>query len=207
MNHKRVYRLWRAEGLTLQKQKKKRIKAEKSGGIGATPATRPHEVWSYDFVFDVTQRGARLKIMPILDEYTRRCLALVVDTSITAQRVTEELQKLFDRHGAPSYIRSDNGPEYRAQAVQRMVRENGSETLFIPPGSPWENGFTESFNARLRDEVLNREEFWSVAEAQVSLRAYRRYYNEERPHSSLDYQTPSGFAEKCQAGSFMTKEC
>jgi transposase InsO family protein len=197
VNHKKVHRLWRLEGLKVpKKRKKKRIYGTSSASITKQKATRPNDVWSYDFLFDVTHKGQVLKIMPIIDEFTRCCLALVVATSIKASDVVKELEKLFEVHGIPEYIRSDNGPEYISSKVGKCLERSGSKSLFIEPGCPWENGIVESFNARLRDEVLDREDFWSVLECRAVLEDFRLFYNEQRPHSTLDYQTPSEFKSR-----------
>lgn len=160
----------------------------------------PNHVWSYDFLFDTTENGRTIKLMPILDEYTRECLSMVVDRSITSQRVIEELRRLIAERGAPTFVRSDNGPEFIAEAVKRHLKASGVQTCFIDPGAPWQNGYLESFNGKLRDELLNRELFGNLSEAQVLVEQHRMAYNEERPHSALDYQTPAEFAAKQRTG-------
>jgi len=154
-------------------------------------------VWSYDFVEDRTSDGQRLKMLPIVDEYTRECLTIEVGRSLTALEVVETLRYLVELRGAPKFIRSDNGPEFIAQAVREWLKEAGVSTLYIEPGSPWENAYSESFNSRLRDELLNREIFDSVTEACVLTEDYRMEYNHRRPHSGLGYQTPAEFAATC----------
>lgn len=155
--------------------------------------------WSYDFVFDETENGRALKILPVVDEFSRRCLTIEVGRSITAEHVIRVLERLFEEYGEPEYIRSDNGPEFIAKAVQSWLKKRGAKALYITPGSPWENAYSESFNSRLRDELLDRELFTSEAEARVLLEDHRREYNEGRPHSSLDGKTPAEFVEAWRA--------
>ena len=143
---------------------------------------------------DQTEDGRRLKMLPIVDEYTRECLEIEVSRSLTAEDVVGVLGRLFAERGEPQYIRSDNGPEFIAEVVKQWLRESGVKTLYIEPGSPWENAYSESFNSRFRDELLDRELFTSVLEAKVLVREYKQEYNQQRPHSSLNYQTPAAFA-------------
>jgi putative transposase len=150
-------------------------------------------VWAYAFVHDHCNRGHRLRFLTVTDEFTRQSLAVETATSIKAADVLKTLQQLFAEHGAPQYLRSDNGPEFIAQAVQRWLGEQGVQTVYIEPGCPWQNGYAESFHSRLRDECLNREWFHNVREAKVVVEAWRLYYNQERPHSSLGYLTPFEF--------------
>ena len=152
--------------------------------------------WSYDFVEDRTERGGKLRILAIIDEYTRECLAIRVKPSIPASAVIEVLEWLFLIRGVPKYIRSDNGPEFITRAACRWLEASGCQTLFIKPGSPWENGYIESFNDKLRDECLNREVFRNGKEAQAIVEAFRQEYNNYRPHSSLGYLTPAEFARR-----------
>jgi transposase InsO family protein len=156
-------------------------------------------VWTWDFIHDRTTNGRPLKWLSIVDEYTRECLALEVDRSITAEKVIDVLAELFRIRGVPKHIRSDNGPEFIAQAIPRWLSLAGVETLYVEPGSPWENGYAESFHSRLRDELTNREEFTNLAEARHLADAWRLEYNHRRPHSSLGYQTPAEFAAGCAA--------
>jgi putative transposase len=203
VNKKRVHRLWREEGLKVpQKQRKRRRLAEGASENGCTKRKAEHKdhVWSYDFVMDRTEDGRRLKMMPIVDEYTRECLAIEVERSITSEEVVATLAYLFEERGEPAYIRSDNGPEFVAAAVKRWLEVSGVGTLYIEPGSPWENAYGESFNGRLGDELLKREEFASLLEAKVLVEEYREHYNRRRPHSALGYRTPSEFAATCRAG-------
>ena len=200
VNRKRVHRLWRKEGQKVPaRQRKRRRCGNSDNGIQRRRATHRNEVWSYDFVMDQTADGRRLKFLPIVDEYTRECVDLRVERSLTASDVVETLRQRIAERGAPKYLRSDNGPEFIAQAVRKWLAEAKVGTLYIEPGSPWENAYVESFNSRLRDELLNREEFASMAEAKVLAKDYRRQYNDERPHSSLKYQTPSAYAASCGA--------
>lgn len=198
VNVKRVLRLWRAEGLKVpRRQRKRRRVGSGDGGTRRRRAARRNEVWSYDFVFDQTADGRPLKVLPVVDEYTRECLALVVGRSLTAADVVRTLAGLVAERGRPAYLRSDNGPEFIAAAVRRWLAGAGVGALYIEPGSPWENAYSESFNGRLRDEVLNREVFGSLKEAEVILAEYRRAYNHDRPHSSLGYVAPAVFASRC----------
>ena len=200
VNRKRVERIWREEGLQVpRRQRKRRCLGHSENGCARRRAEFPNHVWSYDFLTDRTEDGRTLKILVVVDEFTRRSLALEVGRSFTSTEVIAVLAELVAEHGAPAFIRSDNGPELISAAVRRWLAEHRIGTLFIAPGSPWENGYTESFNSRLRDELLNRELFQSLAEARFLLREYRRRYNEERPHSSLGYQTPQQFHEAWMA--------
>jgi len=195
VNKKRVHRIWKSEGLGLPRRRPKRRRMEPTGGI-VNKAEYPNHVWSYDFVEDRTERGGKLRILVIIDEYTRECLAIRVEPSIPASVVVEMLEWLFLTRGVPQYIRSDNGPEFISKAVCQWLKESGCQTLFIKPGSPWENGYIESFNDKLRDECLNREVFRNGEEAQAIVENWRQEYNNYRPHSSLDYLTPAEFARQ-----------
>jgi len=197
VNPKRVQRLWREEGLKVpRKQCKKRRLGMSENGSQRRVATRPNEVWSYDFVSDQTSDGRRLKFLCVVDEFTRECLALEVRRSFRAKDVIAVLAGLIALRGAPAHLRSDNGPEFVAKAVQAWLKSHAVGPLYIAPGSPWENAYVESFNSRLRDEHLNREEFASLLEAQVLAAGWRRDYNEARPHSSLKYLAPAVFAAR-----------
>ncbi len=192
INHKRVERLWRKSGLQVpQRPKKRRIK---TGRSIPCQAERPNHVWSYDFQEDALLSGRKLRLLNILDEFTREWLSVTVGVSLTSQAVLAALKPLFALRGVPCFVRSDNGPEFIASEVQGWLHENGSAPHYIDPGCPWQNGFTESFHGKLRDEFLDREVFASVTEAQVRLETQRRWYNEERPHSSLKYRPPAAFA-------------
>lgn len=203
VNNKRVRRLWRREGLKIPRRvKKKRRLGHTGNGCTRRRAVRPNEVWSYDFIFDQTADGRRLKILPIVDEFTRECVVMLVGRRLTAKEVIKALARAALRRGMPEHLRSDNGPEFIAEAVKGWLSQGGTGTLYIEPGSPWENAYSESFNSRLRDELLNGELFSSLKEAEVLLEQWRQAYNEERPHSSLGYVAPAVFARKCvQAGS------
>jgi transposase InsO family protein len=155
-----------------------------------------NEVWTIDFVMDQTRDGRRLKILPILDEFSRYCHSILVGRRLTGRDVMVELERLMMLHGAPTFIRCDNGPEFIARAVQEFLCEANVGTLFIAPGSPWENGYSESFMSRFRDELLNLEVFATRREAEVLIERFRREYNLERPHSSLGYLTPAEFVEQ-----------
>ena len=191
VNHKRVERIWKSEGLKVpQKQpKRKRLWLDESSCVRLRPLHRNH-VWSYDFVMTRTHDGRAVKILTLIDEYSRECLALKVARSLTSQEVIEQLDDLFVTRGLPEHIRSDNGPEFTAKAVREWLKGLGVQTLFIEPGSPWENGYIESFNGKLRDELLNGEIFTTLLEAKVLIEEWRGDYNHVRPHSSLGYKTP-----------------
>jgi len=192
VNHKRVERIWRKEGLKVPKKQPKRSRLWFNDGscIRLRPEYKDH-VWSYDFMIDRTANGRAFKILNIIDEYTRECLAIMVARKIRNQDVIDLLFQLFILRGIPKYIRSDNGPEFTAKAVRRWLSRVGVKTLFIEPGSPWENGYIESFNGKLRDELLNREIFMTLEEAKALIEQWRREYNQIRPHSSLGYQPPA----------------
>jgi transposase InsO family protein len=195
VNRKRVHRLWKLSGLQVpKKQRKRRRLGTSENGCVRLKAQYPGHVWSVDFLFDTTEDGRQLKFMPVLDEYTRVCLVIDVSRSITSECVIRALTRLFLEHGAPGHLRSDNGPEFVAEALKRFLAEQEVETRYIEPGAPWQNGYVESFNATLRDELLDRELFSTLLEAEVLSEQYRRRYNEYRPHSSLDYQTPAEYA-------------
>jgi putative transposase len=196
VNKKRVHRLWRQEGLKVPgKQHKKRrlLLGESENGCTRRRAEHKDHVWSYDFVMDLTEDGRRLKMMPVVDEYTRECLSIDVERSITAEDVVVTLASLFRSRGEPAFIRSDNGPEFIAKAVKQWLDLSGVRTLYIEPGSPWENAYSETFISRFSDEVLKREVFTNLLEAKVLVEDYRSYYNHHRPHSALGYQTPAEF--------------
>jgi transposase InsO family protein len=156
-----------------------------------------NHVWTYDFIEDATEDGRKLKFLTVLDEYTRESPAIEVGRSIRSKDVIAVLEYLFMVRGVPKFIRSDNGPEFIAEAIKEWLKDKGVGTLYIEPGSPWENGYIESFHARLRDELLDRELFYSVREAKVLAENWRGEYNHDRPHSSLNYMTPAAFAATC----------
>jgi putative transposase len=192
VNHKRVERIWRREGLRVPRKQPKRSRLWLNDGscIRLRPTHKDH-VWSYDFVHDRTHNGRPLKILTLIDEYTRECLALRVERSLTSEQLLETLAELFVYRGVPDHIRSDNGPEFTAKAVKGWLDKVGVKTLFITPGSPWENGYNESFNGTLRDQLLNGELFYTLKEAKAVLEQWRWHYNHERPHSSLGYKPPA----------------
>jgi putative transposase len=198
VNKKRVHRLWRQEGLKVsEKQHKRRrliLLGESENGCTRMRAEHKDHVWSYDFAMDLTEDGRRLKMMPVVDEYTRECLSINVERSITAEDVVETLASLFRRRGEPSFIRSDNGPEFVAKAIKQWLRASGVQTLYIEPGSPWVNAYSEAFISRFSDELLKRELFANLLEAKVLIEDYRGHYNHRRPHSALGYLTPAEFA-------------
>ena len=192
VNHKRVARIWRAEGLKVPQRQPKRGRLWLNDGscVRLRPEHKDH-VWSYDFVLARTSDGRAFRMLNIVDEYTRECLGIVVERQITAKMVLDALYYLFIARGVPEYIRSDNGPEFTATAVRDWLARLKVKTLFIEPGSPWENGYVESFNGKLRDELLNREVFTTLMEARVLIEQWRREYNEIRPHSALGYRPPA----------------
>jgi len=206
INVKRVQRLWRQEGLRVPRRQRKRTRVGKSeNGTQRLSAERVNQVWSYDFVMDQTEDGRRLKWLPICDEFSRECLALEVERRMEARDVIRILEEAVSARGCvPEFIRSDNGPEFVALAVQEWIARRGFKTLYIKPGSPWQNAYSESFNSRFRDEFLNREAFGSVLEAKVLGKEHRHRHNHQRPHSSLDYQTPVEFAQRCLAAASAT---
>jgi len=192
VNHKRVERIWRREGLKVPKKQPKRGRLWLNDGscIRLRPMYKDH-VWSYDFVKSRTEDGRAFRILTMIDEFTRECLAMLVSRRITSQDVIDQLFQLFVLRGIPEYLRSDNGPEFTARAIRKWLAKIGVKTLFIEPGSPWENGYIESFNGKLRDELLNREVFSTLTEAKVLIEEWRREYNGVRPHSSLGYRPPA----------------
>ncbi len=192
VNHKRVERIWRMEGLKVPKKQPKRGRLWLNDGscIRLRPKYKDH-VWSYDFVVARTSDGKAFRILNILDEYTRECLSVLVQRCITSQDVLEQLYWLFLVRGTPGYIRSDNGPEFTAKVMREWLQRLGVKTLFIEPGSPWENGYIESFNGKMRDELLEREIFNTLLEAEILIKEWRKEYNQVRPHSSLGYRPPT----------------
>ncbi len=192
VNHKRIERLWRREGLKVPQKQPKRGRLWLADGscIRRRPAYR-HHVWAYDFVADRTQDGRPLKLLTIVEEYSRECLAIMVARGLRSIDVLETLAELFVTHGVPAHIRSDNGPEFTAELIRRWLEALQVQTLFIEPGSPWENGYVESFNGKLRDELLDREIFYTLTEAQILIERWRRQYNTVRPHSALGYRPPA----------------
>lgn len=192
VNLKRVERIWRREGLKVptKQPKRKRLWLNDGSCIRLRPE-HPNHVWSYDFVEDRTHDGRKYRMLNIIDEFTRECLAIRINRKLNSTDVVDALSDLFILRGVPRYVRSDNGPEFIAKAVQDWITLVGAKTAYIEPGSPWENGYCESFNARLRDELLNGEMFYSLKEARIVIESWRRHYNEIRPHSSLGYRPPA----------------
>jgi putative transposase len=195
VNKKRVQRLWRLEGLKVPYRKRKKPLRGVGVHVGAMSPIRPNAIWAMDFQFDETRDGKQLKLLNIADIFTRECLTITVERSITADDLTRVLDELVAQRGAPAYLRCDNGPEFAAFAIADWCKFNGTQTTFIDPGSPWQNGHLESFNSRLRDEKLNGYLFDSLLEAKVILGDWRHEYNHERLHSSLCYLTPVEFRE------------
>jgi transposase InsO family protein len=192
VNDKRVERIWRREGLKVPaKQSKQGRIWSADGSCIRLRAERPNHVWSYDFVEDRTHEGRKYRMLNLIDEFTHECLAIRVDRKLKSTDVIDLLSDQFILRGVPEHIRSDNGPEFVAKAVQDWVRAVGAKTAYIERGSPWENGFIESFNARLRDELLDGEIFYSLAEARIVIESWRRHYNTVRPHGSLGYKPPA----------------
>jgi len=192
VNRKRVQRLWRLHGPKVPPRTRKRLRlGTAEQGCARLKPEAPHDVWAVDFVMDTTADGGRLKLLTVVDEASRHALSVKVSRRLTGRDVSLELERLMTLHGAPKHVRSDNGPEIVARAVRGYLARNQIESLFIAPGSPWLNGFAESFHARLRDECLNLEPFTSLFEARVVIEKWRQHYNQERPHGALDYRTPS----------------
>jgi len=198
VNHKPLRHVWREEGLKVPQIRRKRSRiGSSSGGIMRKRATMKNEVWAIDFIHDRTEDGRSLKMLVVIDEFTRECLALEVSRHMTCRDVIAVLDELTAIRGAPKNIRSDNGPEFIAQALQRWCREGGTNALYIKPGAPWQNGIVESFNGRLRDELLSSEIFQSLAEATYLCNRWRLDYNHRRPQRALGNQTPAEFASEC----------
>jgi transposase InsO family protein len=192
VNDKRVERIWRREGLKVPKKQPKRGRLWlNDGSCIRLRAERPNHVWSYDFVEDHTHDGLKYRMLNIVDEFTHECLAIRIDRKLKSTDVIDVLSDLFIVRGVPEHVRSDNGPEFVAKAVQEWIATVGAKTAYITPGSPWENGFIESFNARLRDELLDGEIFYSLKEARTVIESWRHHYNTVRPHGSLGYKPPA----------------
>ncbi len=200
VNHKRIERLWQEENMQVPQKQHRRRRLPRCGSENSCVRRRAQHkdhVWSYDFVADRLEDGRKIRLLVVIDEFTRECLAIEVARSFTAPQVVEVLRYLFAVRGTPKHIRSDNGPEFVAKELCKWLKQADVETLFIAPGSPWENGYVESFNGKLRDELLNGELFLSLAEACWVIDRWRLDYNHHRLHSSLDYQTPAAFAARC----------
>lgn len=193
INHKRVQRIWQSEGLQLSRRKPRKRRCGPRGEVIHKAQHRNH-VWSYDFLEEHTVKGKRLRILAVIDEFTRECLALLVDRSITSNEVVDLLDWLFLVYGKPQHIRSDNGPELVAKKVQRWLAKRDCQTIYISPGSPWENAYIESFIGKFRKECVDRYLFYTLKETRRIVEDWRQEYNHYRPHSSLDYLPPSAFA-------------
>jgi putative transposase len=192
VNHKRVERIWRREGLKVpQKQPKRARLWMNDGSCVRLKPEHPNHVWSYDFVQDRTHNGRTYRTLNIMDEFTREALMIRVERKLNSTDVVDALTDLFILRGPPKFIRSDNGPEFIAQKVRDWIAAVGSKTAYIEPGSPWENGYIESFNARFRDELLNGEIFYTLKEAKIVIEEWRKHYNTVRPHSALGYKPPA----------------
>jgi len=192
---RQIQRLRRDEGLRVPPTKRKLIRRGVSTGLPTTATHRNH-VWTWDFIADATVRGGALKMLTILDEHTRECHVLWADRALKSADVLAWLQKAIAQQGAPEHLRSDNGSEFIAKIVQRWLKDNQIKTIYIEPGSPWQNGFVESFHGRFRDECLNREQLWTLTEARVVVGDFRQKYNQVRPHSRLGYESPAVFAAR-----------
>jgi putative transposase len=202
VNFKRVHRLWKQEHLQVpqRQRKRRRLPGSSANGCVRHRATHRDHVWSYDFLMDRTEDGRQLKLLVVIDEFTRECLAIEAGRTFSAREVLWTLQYLFAVRGRPAYLRSDNGPEFVAKEIQRWLGRASVGTLHIGKASPWENAYVESFNGKLRDELLNRELFLSLAEARYVLDEWRLDYNHRRPHSGIDWKTPAAFAAATLAG-------
>lgn len=192
MNPKRVYRIWRSLGLKVPQKQQKRARIwDQEGSCLRLRPERPNHVWSYDFMMDRTHDGRPFRTLNIIDEYTRECLAIKVGRKLKAADVTDTLSQLFITRGMPTHIRSDNGSEFIATEVRSWFRKLELKPLYITSGSPWENGYIESFNGKMRDELFKGELFYSLNEAKVLIEKWRKHYNTKRPHSSLGYRPPA----------------
>lgn len=204
VNEKRVSRLRKKLGLQCKKRRKRKAKrgylGRSANSCMARPSTKPNDVWAWDFIESRMIDGGKIRWLTLIDEYTRECLLLVPDRSLTGPKVVRELAKAVGRYGEPVAIRSDNGPEFISEAIQDWLKTKQIKTLYIKPGSPWENGFEESFHSRLREEFLNESRFASMGEAKVKAQVWRRNYNCRRPHSGIDYQTPREVRERFLEG-------
>lgn len=206
VNRKRVQRLWRAEGLKVPTKTHKRTRL--GNGENACHRRKPehaHHVWAVDFLMDDTLNGGRIKFLTVIDEYSRACLSIKTERTLTSGDVVAELERLITRHGPPGFVRCDNGPEFIAGATRQFLATASIETLFIDLGSPWQNGYCEGFNSRFGDELLNLETFTSTLEARVLGEKWRREYNEKRPHGALGYRTPKQVLDRAlQTGRLQT---
>jgi putative transposase len=192
LNRKRVHRLWKQAQLQVKRSPRPRKRRERPARL---QAERPNHIWAYDFVQDADRHGNKLYVLTVMDEFTREGLATHVSSETSAEGVQAVLARMQDVHGTPNYLRSDNGAEFVAFALQRWLAQHDVVPLYIDPGCPWQNGKDERFNGTVRDECLNRQLFGSLVEARIRLEAFRQYYNSERPHSALGYQTPLAFKQ------------
>ena len=200
VNRKRVQRIWRKEGLQVPYRRKfKKAKGNSDNSCSVKKAEYINHVWTYDFISDQTVDGKPLKLLTLLDEFTRESLAIEIGRSIKAKDVIAVLEYLFMVRGVPGFIRSDNGPEFIAKTIRQWLRDNHVSMLYVEPGCPWQNGYIESFHSRFRDDLLDREIFHSVKESKILVEQWRLEYNHHRPHSSLDDMTPAEFAAGCIA--------
>ena len=202
VNRKRVHRLWRKEGLKVQQKQHKRgrlLDGSSDNACHRKRAERINHVWTFDFCHDRTSDGKDLKVFSVIDEYTRECLLIEVQRRITGTDVVHLLDALMALRGVPEHLRCDNGPEFVCSAVRAWLSKTNVSALYIAPASPWENAYAESYHARLRDEMLDREEFVTLEQAAALLEIWREQYNQERPHSALGYKTPAAFAAACRA--------
>ncbi len=198
ISFKRVYRLWCQEGFKIRKKQHKKLRTGCSAN--ACNRKRPehyNHIWSYDFLSERLENGRLMKLLVVIDEFTRECLAIDVNRKLKGPDVVEVLRYLFAVRGEPAFIRSDNGPEFASNAVKKWLKASGVKTLFVAPGSPWENGYVESFNSKFRDELLDRELFLHIVELRYIADRWRMDYNHYRPHSSLGYMAPAAFAATC----------
>lgn len=200
VNVKRVHRLWKREGWRVRvRKRRKRASGTSANACHVRRAEHRNDVWTWDVVQDRTTTGGTLRMLTLIDEYTRECLAIDVRRNLPAEAVLEVVQEAMAARGAPKHLRSDNGTEFTAKVLREWLEKAEVGTLYVAPGSPWENGYAESFNSRLRDELLNAELFDSVRHARATAAAWRQAYNEDRPHSSLDYLTPAEFSRTLDA--------
>ena len=204
MSVDRAHRLWRTARLQVPRKRPRRRLA--LNRPRPTPPTGRNHVWAYDFVFDTCADGKQLKCLTVVDEWTRECLAIDVAGSIRSSRVIEVLARLVSIHGAPAFMRSDNGPEFVSTAILKWIVDEGIDSALSDPGKPWQNGTDESFNGKFRDECLSMEYFRSRQEAVATIETWRKHYNDVRPHSSLDYRTPNEFKRDCRKSDRETRE-
>jgi putative transposase len=200
VNYKRVHRLWKQEGYKVpRRRRKKRAIGHDANACDKRTARGPNDVWTWDFVHDRLTDGSALKCLTLVDEYTRECLALEMSRSLRGKDVLDTLSRVIGERGAPKHIRSDNGSEFIAREVKTWLESLGVETMYIAPGAPWQNGYAESFNGRLRDEFLEMNYFTTLTEAKELARRWKEHYNTKRLHSSLGYLAPAEFAKRCGA--------